>query len=317
MPGVGSILARREGACMAEKPAVSLVAVPGRRRATLELAQRLEREGFTGIYCPSPGDGLALCEALAVTTREIRLGTSIANIYTRHPSEYAQTAAVVHELSGGRFRFGVGVSHGPAHERLGVKPGKPLEDMRRFVQDLKAGAKQVGELPPITLATLRKKMTALSAEIAQGAVWANAARSHMPESLKALPDAARTGPDFFIGNMVPTCIDADRAAAAAVNRRTLVGYVKLPNYQNYWIEAGFEEEMQAIRKAIAAGEEDKIPSLMSDRWLSQVTLSGRPTEVREGVEAWYAAGVNTLIIVPSSTKGGQMVALQELIDLYR
>jgi alkanesulfonate monooxygenase SsuD/methylene tetrahydromethanopterin reductase-like flavin-dependent oxidoreductase (luciferase family) len=56
---------------------------------------------------------------------------------------------------------------------------------------------------------------------------------------------------------------------------------------------------------------------MSDRWLSQVTLYGRPTEVREGVEAWYAAGVNTLIIVPSSTKGGQMVALQELIDLYR
>jgi len=56
---------------------------------------------------------------------------------------------------------------------------------------------------------------------------------------------------------------------------------------------------------------------MSDRWLSQVTLYGSPSEVREGIEAWYAAGVNTLIVVPSSTRGGQMVALQELIDLYR
>ena len=299
------------------KPAVSLAAVPGRRKATVEMAKRLEDEGFTGLYCPSFGDGLGLCEAIALATRSIPIGTSIANIYTRHPFDFAQTAALVHELSGGRFRFGVGISHGPTHDRLGVKPGKPLEDMRRFVQDLKAGAKQVGELPPITLATLRKKMTALSAEIAQGAVWANAARSHMPESLKALPDAARTGPDFFIGNMVPTCIDADRAAAAAVNRRTLVGYVKLPNYQNYWIEAGFEEEMQAIRKAIAAGQDDKIPSLMSDRWLSQVTLYGSPTEVRDGVEAWYAAGVKTLIVVPSSAKGNQMAALQELIELYR
>src|SRR5437764_13400408 len=90
------------GRGMTEKPAVSLVAVPGRRRATLELAQRIEREGFTWIHCPSPGDGLALCEALALTTREIPLGTSIANIYTRHPSEYAQTAALVHEVSGGR-----------------------------------------------------------------------------------------------------------------------------------------------------------------------------------------------------------------------
>ena len=299
------------------KPAVSLAAVPGRRKATVDMAKRLEDEGFTGLYCPSFGDGLGLCEAIALATRTIPIGTSIANIYTRHPFDFAQTAALVHELSGGRFRFGVGISHGPAHDRLGIKPGKPLEDMRRFVQDLKAGAKQVGELPPITLATLRKKMTALSAEIAQGAVWANAARSHMPESLKALPDAARTGPDFFIGNMVPTCIDADRAAAAAVNRRTLVGYVKLPNYQNYWIEAGFEDEMQAIRRTIAAGQEDKIPSLMSDRWLSQVTLYGSPTEVRDGVEAWYTAGVKTLIMVPSSVKGNQMAALQELIDLFR
>ena len=117
--------------------------------------------------------------------------------------------------------------------------------------------------------------------------------------------------------MVPTCISDDKAAAAAVNRKTLVGYVKLPNYQNYWIEAGFEEEMQAIRKALAAGQEDKLPSLMSDRWLSQVTLYGSASEVRDGVEAWYAAGVKTLIVVPSSTKGNQMAALQELIDLYR
>ncbi len=299
------------------KPAVSLAAVPGRRKATVDIAKRLEDEGFTGLYCPSFGDGLGLCEAIALSTRQIPLGTSIANIYTRHAFDFAQTAALIHELSGGRFRFGVGISHGPAHERLGVKPGKPLEDMRRFVQDLKAGAKQVGELPPITLATLRKKMTALAGEIAQGAVWANAARSHMPESLRALPAAARTSADFFIGNMVPTCIDADRAAAAAVNRRTLTGYVKLPNYQNYWIEAGFEEEMQAIRKALAAGQEDKLPALMSDRWLSQVTLYGSASEVREGVEAWYGAGVKTLIVVPSSTKGNQMAALQELIDLYR
>jgi hypothetical protein len=117
--------------------------------------------------------------------------------------------------------------------------------------------------------------------------------------------------------MVPTCIDDDRAAAAAVNRRTLASYVKLPNYQNYWIEAGFEEEMQAIRRAIATGEEGKIPELMSDGWLSQVTLYGNATEVRDGVEKWYETGINTLIIVPSSARGNQMVALQQLIDLYR
>ena len=86
---------------MTTKPAVSLVAVAGRRRATLDLAQKLEQEGFTGIYCPSLGDGLALCEALAFATREIPFFTSIANMYTRHVFDYAQTAAVMKREAGG------------------------------------------------------------------------------------------------------------------------------------------------------------------------------------------------------------------------
>ena len=39
---------------------------------------------------------------------------------------------------------------------------------------------------------------------------------------------------------------------------------------------------------IAAGDEDKIPSLMSDRWLSEVTLYGSPAQVREGLESMRA-----------------------------
>jgi alkanesulfonate monooxygenase SsuD/methylene tetrahydromethanopterin reductase-like flavin-dependent oxidoreductase (luciferase family) len=302
---------------MSDKPAVSLVAVAGRRRATLDLAQRLEQEGFTGIYCPSPGDGLALCEALALVTRQIPLGTSIAHIYTRHPLEYAQMAAIVHELSGGRFRFGIGVSHGPIHARLGLRAGHPLQDIRTFVADLQRHAPQVGALPPIVLATLRRRMVELAGEIGAGCVWANAARSHVAASLAHLPADRRRDPAFFIGNMIPTCIDDDRVAAAATMRRVLTPYVRLPNYQNYWIEAGFAEEMQAIRGAIAAGQEERIPALMSERWLRDVTLFGSAAEVREGVDAWRAAGIRTVILVPSSTRGGQMAAFEELIRTFR
>jgi len=302
---------------MTAKPSVSLVAVAGRRRPTLDLARRLEDEGFAGIYCPSPGDGLALCEALALTTRALPFGTSIANIYTRHPFDYAQTAAVIHELSGGRFRFGLGVSHGPTHERLGLRVGQPLDDVRKFVADVRAAAPQVGTLPPLVLATLRRRMVALAGEIADGAVWANGARSYMPTSLSYLPERARSNPDFFLGDMVPTCIDGDRAAAAAVNRKTLTSYVKLPNYQNYWIEAGYEKEMTAIRAAIARQDDDGVRAAMSDRWLADVTLFGPAKDVRDGVEAWRAAGIRTVILVPSSTRGGQMQAFEELIAAFR
>ncbi|MBI4517992.1 MAG: LLM class flavin-dependent oxidoreductase [Deltaproteobacteria bacterium] len=301
---------------MSQKPAVSLAAMPGRRHATLELAQELERRGFAGIYCPSFCDGVGLCEALALTTKSIRLGTGIANIYTRHPYDYAQSAALIHELSGGRFVFGIGVSHGPMNARLGLSTGKPLADTRRFVAQLRDGARRQGDLPPLVLAALRRPMVRLAAEIAQGAMWANAARSFMPTSLSYLPAAQRADEKFFLGNMIPTCISDDRAAAAAVLRKTLVMYVLLPNYQNYWIDAGYEDEMRAIQRAITSGEQERIPALMSDRWLSEVTLFGSTAEVRAGLEAWYAAGIRTPILVPSSTAGGQMQAFKELLAAF-
>ena len=300
---------------MTRMPAISLAAVPGRRRSILELAGAAEARGFSGIYCPSLSDNLALCQAILQQTREIPVGTSITPIYTRNVADFAQTAGFLHEVGNGRFRFGIGVSHEPAMKRIGVTQGKPLADMRSFVTDLKA-TPRVGPLPPVILATLRSKMIALAAEIADGMVFANGARSYMSTSLGTLSDDQRNGEDFFIGNMIPTCISDDRAAAMAVNRKTLTGYAMLPNYRNYWRAAGYDEEMSAVEGAISAGEPERIPECLSDRWLSDTTLFGTASEVREGIEAWFDAGIKTPIIVPSSARGNQLDAFQEFFSLY-
>lgn len=300
-----------------QKPALSLAAVPGRRKATIELAQEIERRGYQGIYMPSFGDAMGLGIALALETERIPFGTTVQPIYLRQPSDFASQASFIHEVSGGRFWFGVGVTHGPVHQRLGITPGKPLADIRRFVEQVRTASKQgAGELPPIVLATMRDRMLGLAAEIAEGAVWANGARSRMQHSLSLLPGDKRNSDGFFIGDMVPTCISDDREAAAAVMRKTLTGYVMLPNYRNYWIGAGYEEEMRAIEAAQQAGDLAKIPSLMSDRWLGDVTLYGTAKDVRDGVEAWYAAGVRTPILVPSSASGGQMKAFEEMFAAF-
>jgi alkanesulfonate monooxygenase SsuD/methylene tetrahydromethanopterin reductase-like flavin-dependent oxidoreductase (luciferase family) len=222
-------------------PALSLAAVPGRRKATIELAVEIEKRGFSGIFAPSMGDSMALCEALAFATNEIIFGTSIMPIYFRQVADFAQTASFIHEVSDGRFRFGIGVSHEPALRSRGISAGKPLTDTRNFVEELRA-VPRVGELPPIVLATLRKKMIGLSEDIGQGMVFANGARSHMAESLTAVSATARSSDEFFIGDMIPTCISDDLEAAKAVNRKTLTSYAMLPNYRNYWKEAGYEKQ---------------------------------------------------------------------------
>ena len=296
-------------------PAVSVIATPTKRGAILDLAAQLDKRGFAGLACPSLGGSLALCASLAHVTHDIRFFTSIQPIYLSHASEAAATAAHLHEVSGGRFSLGLGVSHGPLHNRLGVDGGTPLADVRAYVEGIRGAERGVGALPPLVLATLRDKMLALSLDVADGAVWANASLSAMPAQLDRVVPAERRD-TFFLGNMIPTVIDADRAAARAVHRKTLTGYVSLPNYRNYWKAAGYEAEMTAIEVAVAAGERDKLPSLMPDAWVDDCTLSGTATQVRDGVEAWRAAGISTPIVVMSSTSGGQVKAINELLDAY-
>jgi alkanesulfonate monooxygenase SsuD/methylene tetrahydromethanopterin reductase-like flavin-dependent oxidoreductase (luciferase family) len=312
---VGSPPARLRATAAIPLPAVALAAPPGRRRRILDVAREIERRGFAGIYCASFGDGLGLCEALALVTERIPFGTAIANVYARPVSEYATTAALVHELAGGRFRFGIGVSHAPMNARLGARPGSPLGDVRDFVDAFRK-TPRVGELPPVVVAGLRRRMVALAGEIADGVVFANAARSHVPASLASLPAERRDDPAFFVANMIPTCISQDGEAARAVNRRTLTGYVLLPNYRRYWKEAGYVEEMEAVERALEAGRRDEIPGLLSDAWLADTTLAGPPAAVRDGVAAWIEAGVRTPILVPSSAAGNQLVAFEELFRAF-
>ena len=300
---------------MAQLPAVSLAAVPGRRAKTIEIAQEIERRGFPGIFGPSLGDSLSLCNAIALSTSDIMIGTSITPIYTRNVTDFAQTAAFIHEVSNGRFRFGVGVSHAPALNRMGISAGKPLADMRQFVEDMNA-VPRVGDLPPIVLATVRDKMIQLAQEVGGGMVFANGARSYMGHSLGNLSAETKARDDFFIGNMVPTCISDDKAAAAAVNRKTLTSYAFLPNYRNYWKQAGYEEEMNGVEEAIAAKDYDRVPECLSDRWLADTTLFGSASDIRDGIEAWFDAGIKTPIVVPSSASGGQIQALEEFFALW-
>ena len=296
-------------------PAICIIATPNRRRAAVEVAQEAEKRGFAGIYIPSPFGNMSFCEALAWNTTRIPFGTAIAPIYQRTMEDFAQSAAFMHEISGGRFKLGIGIAHGPSHVRMGVTPGKPLGDTRNFIEKYHSYDK-LGAMPPVVVATLRQKMIQLAGELGQGLIFANASLQHTPTSLSVLPAAERIGGEFFIGNMIPTCISDDIEAAKAINRRTLNGYAFLPNYRNYWKEAGYREEMEAIELCIAEKRNDDIPKYLHDRWLADCTLFGPAAKVRDGVEAWRAAGVHTPVIVASSAAGNQMKALEEVFSTF-
>lgn len=298
---------------MTRLPALSVIGTPTKRQALLDVAAEADRLGFAGLASPGIHGNLALCGSLAHVTSRIPFWTSIQPIYHSHHAEVAITAGHLAEVSGGRFRLGLGVSHEPAMDRLGISTGRPLADMRSYVEGVRGNERAAGALPPVWLATLRNKMLDLALDVADGAIWANASLSHMPLQVARVPADRRE--QFTLSNMVPTVIDDDRNAARAIHRRTLGGYVMLPNYRNYWKQAGYTDEMNAIEDAIERGDRYALPGLMTDRWLDDCTISGSATQVRDQLEAWFDTGVLPIAVM-SSTTGGQLKAIGQLFELF-
>src|SRR5260370_4836994 len=90
----------------------------------------------------------------------------------------------------------------------------PLADIRAFVAKFRSYT-DIGALPPVILAALRRHMVALAGEIADGLIFANASRSHMADSLAAIPAEKRADPNFLVANMIPTCISDHVTTATA------------------------------------------------------------------------------------------------------
>src|SRR5215217_4060410 len=278
---------------MVEKPYLFANDLPGRRADVVALAQEAEARDLPGLFSESPGDNLALSLAMLDRTKRIAVGTGIAGIYLRHPHTMATGASLIEELHPGRFLLGLGTSHIPFHEEMEVRYGKPLDDMRRYVQNIRS-VTEGAPCPPIMVAALRKRMSALAGEIGDGVMWANAALSHLPFSLAQIPPARRSS--MLLSNSAPACVSEDRKAALASVRRYLMFYLKLPNYQNYFVEAGYEEEVAATRSAIDRGDDEAVMAAIPEGMASDVALFGTKAEVLEGAEAWEEAGITHLVL---------------------
>src|SRR5918995_3776855 len=173
---------------MVQKPYLFVNDHPGRRAGVVALAREAEARGFPGVFSESPGDNLALSLAKLDRTERIVVGTGIAGIYLRHPHTMATGASLLEELHPGRFLLGLGASHAPFHEEMGIRYGRPLDDMRRYVRNIRTTTEGV-PCPPIVVAAPRRRMSAPGGGIGGRGMWANAALSHLPYSLAQIPPA--------------------------------------------------------------------------------------------------------------------------------
>ena len=118
------------------------VAVRGNKvHEILAMIEQAEQLGIHAAWMTTGGarlDSITVFAAAALRTQRIKLGTSIVPTYPRHPLVMVQQTQVVAQLAPGRFRLGVGPSHRPSMEAMGLTFTAPLGHLREYVRILKA-----------------------------------------------------------------------------------------------------------------------------------------------------------------------------------
>ncbi len=283
--------------------------------AAVRLAQRAEALGYDSVWVThgSGRDSFLVLAAYAAATARIGLGNGVVPIYPRHPVAVAQAALTLAEMSGGRFRLGLGVSHRATMETmLGLTLGDPLAVMREYVAVLRGalgpGARFSGRhyrvqwslalpvappAPPILIAALSPKMLELAGEIADGVVlWLCTPRyvreTAMPALERGRRRAGKTLEGFDIVAAVPLAITDDAPGALRAFRDELARYLTLPFYRTMLAASGFAEDLEQF-------DRDRI---VPERLAGALGGVGHPKTAHAYLEAYRDAGVTLPAVRP-------------------
>ena len=286
--------------------------------AAVDLARRADGAGYESVWVTHGlgRDGLQVLAAYGHAAPRVALGTGVLPIYPRHPVLLAQEALTLQEVSGGRLRLGIGVSHRPMMEgALGLDMGRPLEVIREYTAVLRqamtgrvehagpryrvawqSGVPRLPAPPPIYLAGLGTAMLELAGEVADGAVlWLCAPayiRDHaVPAIRRGRHRAGKTLAGFEIVASVPAAVTADSVAAMTAFKGELVRYLALPFYRAMLEKSGFGPE-------IAAWSAAPGPASVADRLARSLGAVGDAEALRDLMAAYRSAGVTLPAIRP-------------------
>ncbi len=111
-------------------------------KSVVEFSSNIDKlEHIDSIWVPESWgkEAFSTLGAISQVTSNVKLGTSIINIYSRTPATIAMGAISIDKLSNNRMRIGLGASTAAIVENLhGIKYGEPLERMKEYIQSIRS-----------------------------------------------------------------------------------------------------------------------------------------------------------------------------------
>ncbi len=295
---------------MSERLGLGLLPVAGLGWSAQEIqniAREAEEAGFDAIFTAEVNNSaMAIAQLMGAATTHIQVGTWVANIYMRHSYACAQAAALIADATAGRFILGLGVSHQPVNQALGIDMQNPPQTLRQYVTDVQmwlrgeGPATHVGQSPsaqpvPIYMAALASTAVELGGELADGLMpflWTaeRVAQSQMWVNRGRAKATSLNRLDMTLG--LPTFIGDDVGAMRDAARQNLGLFTTFPFFQRLFRVSGFEEEADRMEQG------ESGPESLTDRILDAVCLLGPASRCQEHLTAFRASGVDMPILMP-------------------
>ena len=271
------------------------------------------------------GDQFSILTACALRTKNILLGTGITSVFVRSAPTIAMAAASVDHFSQGRFVLGRGTSHKvqvePEHGLMFEKPIPRLRECVGIIRELlrKGEVSHRGDVYnidnfdfwfeplrreiPIYVAAVFPKMLEICGEIAQGALmtWctlehAEMAATHVAEGAKR---AGRSPEDVEVATSLPCAVGGLGEGAMEGLRTNIAKYAaQFPRYRKLMEQAGFTEELKAVRQLWKEGDEEEARRLIPTELIDKIALVGSADQCRRKLDEYRRAGITQPIISP-------------------
>jgi F420-dependent oxidoreductase-like protein len=309
----------------------------GNDAENLVLAQEADKLGYSVVWAAEAygSDAPTVLSWIAAQTQRVDVGSAIMQIPARTPAMTAMTAATLDNLSGGRFRLGLGVSGPQVSEGWhGVRFSKPLGRTREYVQIVRTALRRErvrfdGEhytlpLPdgpgkaltltvhperehiPLYLAAVGPKNLELAGEIADGWLAIFFSPEFGAESLRHVAagreKAGRELAGFDVVPTVPMVIGDDLDACADAVRAYCALYIggmgsREKNFYNQLaVRMGYEQAAIEIQDKYLARDYAGAAAAVPRDFIDATALLGPVPRIADRLRAFADAGVTTLSI---------------------
>jgi probable F420-dependent oxidoreductase len=308
-----------------------------------DLARELERLGYRDAWSYE-ADGLDCFTSLApvALATQLRLGTAIANVFTRGPATLAMSAAGLADLAPGRFCLGIGSGSQPIVEAWnGGRFALPATRVRETVHVLRAAlagervvfrgkalsvdgfrlTRPPAQPVPIYVAALRAGMLQVAGEVADGVILNWLAVEDVPRVVGVVREAAaRAGRDpaaVEITARLLVNVDPPGPEADVGVRRHVTAYLNVPVYRAYQEWLGRAGTLTPMWQAWERGDRKGAVAAVPERVMADLIVRGSIDDIRAHVQRYFDAGLDTAFLQVSTLEPDPGRRRQLLLDALR